>query len=63
MVHVDPTQIGMDKEEFENSMFQRVYQYLRRNDSDPELLDHFNYKYEEGTVEGDVTHCIQCMLK
>ena len=59
-IHVDSSQIGMDNEEFENSTFQRVYQYLRRHDSDPNLLDQFKY---EGRIEGNITDCLQLFLK
>ena len=59
-VYTDPSQIGMDEEEFERSTFQRVYQYLRRQDRDPKLLDRFKY---EGRVEGNIADCLQHCLK
>ena len=51
----------MDEEEFENSTFQRVYQYLRRHDSDPRLLDRF--KYKNNIIEGNITDSLQHLLK
>ena len=50
----------MDDEEFKSSTFQRVYQYLRRHDSSPSLLDQFKY---EGRIEGSITDCLQHLLK
>lgn len=57
---VDLSQIGMDDGEFKSSMFQRVYQYLKRHDSSPNLLDQFRY---EGKIEGNITDCLQHILK
>jgi hypothetical protein len=50
----------MDEKEFENSTFQRVYQYLRQYDSDPRLLDRFKY---QNIIEGNVTDSLQHLLK
>ena len=58
--NIDPSQIGMDCEEFGNSTFQRVYQYLRRHEIDSKLLDQFKY---ERRVEGDTADCLKHLLK
>jgi hypothetical protein len=58
----------MDDVEFESSTFRRVYQYLRWHDGspnpnpnpNPNLLDQFMY---EGRIEGDITDCLQHLLK
>ena len=49
----------MDDGEFRNSTFQRVYQYLRRQDKG-QKLDRFKY---QGTVEGKMADCLQHFLR
>ena len=50
----------MDSEEFGYSTFQRVYQYLRRHETNSKLLNRFKY---EGRVEGDIADCLKYLLK
>ena len=49
----------MDNNEFSNSTFQRVYQYLRRHD-DGQKLDRFQY---QDNVEGTHADCLKHFLK
>ena len=56
----DNKSILMDKNEFENDTFQRVYQYLRRHATNSNL-DRFTYN--KGTVEGTPHNCLQIVLK
>ena len=56
---IDPSQIGIDNNEFRSSTFQRVYQYLRRHASG-QKLDQFRY---QKNVEGTTTDCLHHFLK
>ena len=56
---IGSSQIGMDNKEFNDSTFQRVYQYLRRYGRG-QKLDRFKY---QGTVEGNMADCLQHLLK
>ena len=48
----------MDDEEFRSSIFQRVYQYLRRHIAKYDL-DAFSFT---GSVEGNVSDCLFLLL-
>ena len=55
----DPSKVVMDKQEFENPHYQRVYQYLRRHIGNISL-DRFSYI---GNVEGTTTNCLEIILQ
>ena len=50
----------IDKHEFENKVFQCVFQYLRRFDA---RIDLSSFIYREPSVEGDYSTCISTIKK
>lgn len=56
---LDSSKVVMDKQEFENPYYQRVYQYLRRHIGNINL-DRFSYI---GNVEGTTTNCLEIILQ
>ncbi len=56
----DPNVVVMDRQEFEGSAYQRVYQYMHRNAAGLSLERFF---YTLGSVEGDCTECLDIILR
>ncbi len=60
LCNADPNVVVMDRQEFEGSAYQRVYQYIRRNAARLNL-DRFFYNF--GSVEGDCANCLEIILR
>ena len=56
---LDPSKVVMDKQMFESSHYQRVYQYLRRHIGSLSL-NHFSYG---DNIEGTPDSCLETMLR
>ena len=57
---IDPCFISLDDEEFKSSMFQRVFQYLRRYINCMQLN---RFTYQQKKIEGRPMECLEVLLK
>ena len=59
-MYIDPCVISLDDGEFKSSMFQCVFQYLRRHINGLQL-DRFTYQQKK--IEGRPMECLEVLLK